>query len=175
MRNRIKTSKTFVGSVVTKKNTRKTSWFKLMLGIITQGWKTKASKYSKCSIERRLTIQNFKRRCPIQDWCWQAVNDEDCSTEGFNPEVKRNSGMKQHCETCFGDMPVFSLCSTILRWCIGTGESVMNSTFSEMRLQILTDEFPSPITLENLYFRRELILNQRLEVKECLVKISFVF
>jgi hypothetical protein len=40
MRNRIKTSKTFVGSVVTKKNARKTSWFKLMLGIITQVWKT---------------------------------------------------------------------------------------------------------------------------------------
>ena len=83
--------------------------------------------------------------------------------------------MKQHCETCFGDMPVFSLCSTILRWCIETGELVMNSTFSEMRLQILTDEFPSTITLENLYFRRELILNQRLKVKECMVKISFVF
>jgi hypothetical protein len=40
MRNRIKTSKPFVGSVITKKNARKTSWFKLMLGIITQVWKT---------------------------------------------------------------------------------------------------------------------------------------
>jgi hypothetical protein len=83
--------------------------------------------------------------------------------------------MKQYCETYFGDMSVFSLCSTILRWCIGTGELVMNSIFSELRLQILTDEFPSPITLENPYFRGELILNQRLEVKECLVKINFVF
>jgi len=83
--------------------------------------------------------------------------------------------MKQYCETCFSDMPMFPLCSTILRWCIGTGELMMNSTLSKVSLQIFIDEFPSPITLENLYVRRELIFNQRLEVKECLVKVSFVF
>jgi hypothetical protein len=52
---------------------------------------------------------------------------------------------------------------------------MMNSTLSKVSLQIFIDEFPSPITLENLYVRRELIFNQRLEVKECLVKVSFVF
>ena len=56
-----------------------------------------------------------------------------------------------------------------------TRELVMNATFSEMRMQICTDEFLAPITLKNSYFCRELILNQRLKADECLVKISFVF
>ena len=106
--------------VITKKHTQQGLGIHLVLHIRPKVWVALAAKNPQRSVRWCFPIQYFKRTLVIwKNRRWQQVSQECCCEECFNPQLKRNLAVIEHCETKLSYMSVFSLLETILLRSVG--------------------------------------------------------
>lgn len=72
-------------------------------------------------------------------------------------------------------MSMFTLGSTILYRRVWACHLLVNALSFQVIFKVEIGKFSSSITLEDYYFRVELIFNKPLETKKCIIKIYFDF